>query len=106
MYKYSLPLPDFFFLMRRFQIGRKMTYSSRTDILRFSMKVKKRAAVIGYLMGGRDLWKSKTPREVGRVMEETGERDGKHSGGSVLSGHHFPPHLGNYRVPHALSVHR
>lgn len=50
-----------FFLMRRFQIGCKMTYSSRTDVLRFSMKVKKGAAVLGYLMGKRALWKSKTP---------------------------------------------
>lgn len=81
-----------------------MTYSGRTDVLRFSMKVKKGAAVLGYLMDGRGLWKSKTPREVGCGVEEAGERDGKYSGGSDLSGPHFPPNRGNHGVPHALSV--
>lgn len=83
-----------------------MTYSSRTDVLRFSMKVKKGAAVLDYLMGGRGLWKSKTPREVGHGGEETGEHAGKCSRGSDLSGPHFPPNRENHRVPHALSVPR
>lgn len=68
-----------------------MTYLSRTDVCRFSMKVKKGVAVIGYLMGGRDLWKSKTPGEVGDGMEEPGEPDGKYSRGSDLSGPIFHP---------------
>lgn len=69
----------------------KMTYLSRTDVCRFSMKVKKGAAVIGYLMGGRGLWKSKTPGEVGDGMEEPGEPDGKYSRGSDLSDPVFHP---------------
>lgn len=77
--------------MRSSQIGCKMTYSSRIDICRFSVKVKKGAAVIGCLMGGRGLWKHKTPGEVGDGMEEAGEPDGKYSRGSDLSDPIFHP---------------
>lgn len=59
------------FLMRRFQIGYKITYWSNMDSFKFWMKVKKGKAIIWYhLRYVRCLWKSKTPKELRGSIEE------------------------------------